>query len=75
MDELRKKLSKHKNIVFAVLLGYIAFNGCFEFPLYNDLFPLDFQKLQLLIILIMSYGVIVYVLLPYLKRIRAIGYY
>lgn len=55
MDELRKKLSKHKNIVFAVLLGYIAFNGCFSFPFYNDLFPLDFQKLYLVIL---SYGTI-----------------
>ena len=39
----------------ALALGYIVFAGCFVFPISSEPFPLDFQRIYLLVA---SYGVI-----------------
>lgn len=44
MDKLRENLQKHKLVAWIVVLGYIAFSGCFAFPFSNELFPFDLQK-------------------------------
>ncbi|MDF2858445.1 MAG: hypothetical protein K0Q87_4296, partial [Neobacillus sp.] len=55
MDQLRETLQKHKWAVWIVLLGYIAFNGCFVFPFSNERFPFDRSKA---ILFISCYGII-----------------
>lgn len=48
-------LQRHPAVVKTVLFIYVAFAGCFTFPIRSDLFPLDSAKLYLLIA---SYGII-----------------
>lgn len=48
-------LQRRPAVVKAVLFVYVAFAGCFTFPIRSDLFPLDSAKLYLLIA---SYGII-----------------
>ncbi|MCB6609524.1 hypothetical protein V3C10_05955 [[Clostridium] symbiosum] len=48
-------LQRRPAVVKAVLFFYVAFAGCFTFPIRSDLFPLDSAKLYLLIA---SYGII-----------------
>lgn len=45
----------HPVIVKSLLLFYIAFAGCFTFPIRSQPFPLDFTKAYLLVC---SYGII-----------------
>jgi hypothetical protein len=45
----------HQQIPKILILGYIVFAGCFVFPIRSEQFPLDFQKVYLLVA---SYGVI-----------------
>lgn len=45
----------HPRVPKILILGYIVFAGCFTFPIRSEPFPLDFQKLYLLVA---SYGVI-----------------
>jgi hypothetical protein len=48
-------LMRHPVMVKGLLLFYIAFAGCFTFPIRSQPFPLDFTKAYLLIC---SYGII-----------------
>ncbi|CAM4144333.1 hypothetical protein [Enterocloster bolteae] len=48
-------LMRHPVMVKGLLLFYIAFAGCFTFPIRSHPFPLDFTKAYLLIC---SYGII-----------------
>lgn len=48
-------MKKHLTFMRAIVLGYIIFTGCFQFPISSKPFPLDFTKLYLMII---SYGMI-----------------
>lgn len=45
----------HPQIPKILTFGYIIFAGCFVFPIRSESFPLDFQRLYLLVA---SYGVI-----------------
>ena len=55
MDKLRENIQKHKLITWIIVLGYIIFSGCFEFPFSNEFFPFDFTKGYLIVA---SYGII-----------------
>lgn len=55
MTNLRRNLRKHKYITWVILLGYLAFMGCFSFPFGNELFPFDISKG---VILVTGYGII-----------------
>lgn len=45
----------HPQVPKTLTLGYIVFAGCFVFPISSEPFPLDFQRVYLLVA---SYGVI-----------------
>lgn len=53
--KLRHFFKAHPQIPNVLTLGYIIFAGCFVFPIRSEPFPLDFQKVYLLVA---SYGVI-----------------
>lgn len=53
--KLQHLFREHPRIPKTLLLGYIVFAGCFVFPISSEPFPLDFQKVYLLVA---SYGVI-----------------
>lgn len=53
--KLQYFFKSHPQIPQILVLGYIIFAGCFVFPIRSEPFPLDFQKVYLLVA---SYGVI-----------------
>lgn len=55
MKELRLNMQKHKRLLWVMVLGYTAFNGCFVFPFSNEMFPFDFSKALLVMV---GYGMI-----------------
>lgn len=53
--KLPRLFKKYPQIPKILTFGYIIFAGCFVFPIRSNPFPLDFQKLYLLVL---SYSVI-----------------
>lgn len=53
--KLPRFFKKYPQISKILTFGYIIFAGCFVFPIRSNPFPLDFQKLYLLVL---YYGVI-----------------
>lgn len=52
---IRRWLDRRPRFARGFLMAYIAFAGCFTFPIASEPFPLDFTKAYLLLA---SYGVI-----------------
>ena len=48
-------IQRHQRAARAVVLGYVAFAGCFAFPLRNELFQFNLIKAYLVLL---SYGII-----------------
>lgn len=55
MNRLKKYLQSHPNLVKYFVLGYIAFIGCFTFPLWSENSPLEFMKVYLIVY---GYGIL-----------------
>ena len=52
---LQHFFEKYSHLPGILLMGYIIFAGCFEFPIRSEPFPLDFSGVYSLVL---SYGVI-----------------
>ncbi len=52
---MKTLLQKHQKAARAMILGYVAFAGCFAFPFRNELFQFNLFKAYLVLL---SYGII-----------------
>src|SRR5699024_8236120 len=72
MENIRVFVQKHKKLSWLVVIGYLIFGGCCVFPLSNERWSFDFEKVCMSIV---SYVILVTLIASLLGRNKTIHVY